>query len=143
LDINAIIKTFYYYAGAVASFSDRANYDSIGVVAICGYHDSPLLSIVNKLAAALATGNCCVLVPHKLTPLSTYLLAELCVQSGVPSGVVNVVASSSDDIYNLITTNADCITFDGKISVCIHSKRLFLSFIDGLLTLLYCYIKLN
>ena len=99
------------------SVENIESYTPLGVVAICGYHDSPLLSIINKLAAALATGNCCVLVPHKLTPLSTYLLAELCAQSGVPSGVVNVIASESNDIYNLIATSADCVAFDGKTNV--------------------------
>ncbi len=118
LDVAAIIKTFYHYAGIVGKFQeiDPAKYSSLGVVAICGYFDSPLLSICDKLAASLATGNTCVLIPHKKTPLSAYLLAEICKQSGVPEGVVNVVSSSSDDIYKFVATGADCVTFDGKTS---------------------------
>lgn len=117
LDVATMIKTFYYYAGSVGGLSTQEldSYKPLGVVAICGYFDSPLLSIVNKLAAALATGNTCVIVPHKLTPLSVYLLAEVCVQSGVPNGVVNVVASGSEEIYNWIACGqVDCITYDGK-----------------------------
>jgi aldehyde dehydrogenase (NAD+) len=93
LDIASVIKTLYYYAGSVGNSLDFDTYESLGVVAICGYFDSPLLSIINKIAAALATGNTCVVVPHKLTPLSTYLFLEICAQSGLPKGVVNLIAS--------------------------------------------------
>ena len=95
LDIATIIKTFYYYAGTVGH-STNLNYDSlepVGVVAIAGYYDSPLLSIATKLAAALACGNTCIIIPHKETPLSAYMLLEICVQSQVPAGVINLITS--------------------------------------------------
>jgi aldehyde dehydrogenase (NAD+) len=116
LDVAAIVKTFYYYAGSVGSLHeiDLTKYSPLGVVAVCGHFDSPLLSICGKIAAALATGNTCVVIPHKLTPLSAYLLAEICLQSGIPQGVVNVISSGSDEIYRCIATGVDCITFDGK-----------------------------
>lgn len=115
LDIANIIKTFYYYAGSVGS-SNYDDYSPLGTVAICGHHDSSLLSIAGKLASALATGNSTILIPSKLTPLSAFLLVEVCVQSGVPSGVVNLIASESENIYGLIaaSSSVNCITFDGK-----------------------------
>jgi len=94
LDVAAVIKTLYYYAGAVGSSADFDSHEPLGVVAIVGYFDSPLLSVVGKLAAALVAGNACLLVPNSLTPLSSYLLVELCIQSGVPFGVVNLIVTS-------------------------------------------------
>ena len=143
LDLASVIKTLYYYAGAVGSSADFDSYEPLGVVAIVGYFDSPLLSAVGKLAAALAAGNTCLLVPNSLTPLSSYLLVDLCVQSGVPSGVVNLIATSmrififhiinfiidyvdfftiskaNDEIIKRISRDPriDCVSFDGKLSV--------------------------
>ena len=57
LDVAAVIRTLYYYAGTVGSAADFESNESLGVVAIIGYFDSPLLSIVSKWAAALAAGN--------------------------------------------------------------------------------------
>ena len=100
LDVAQIVKLLYYYAGSCA-FSNNAQISSseaLGVVAIAGYWDSALLSLVAKLAAALAAGNTCIIVPHKLTPLSAFMLADICKQSGVPNGVINVVASGKRKI---------------------------------------------
>ena len=98
-DIANLIKIFYYYAGHVGlhnSDSDFDSFDPLGVVAIAGFYDSPLLSVANKLAAALATGNTCLLIPHKFTPLSAYMLLNICIQSGVPNGVVNLIVSGKN-----------------------------------------------
>lgn len=94
LDIANIIKTLYYYSGS-GSIDQKLirNYESVGVVAIAGYYDSSLLSLVNKLAPALATGNSVIVVPHKLAPLSYYMFLDICIQSGVPAGVLNLVVS--------------------------------------------------
>ena len=73
LDVANIIKTLYYYAGSVSFKSTLADYEACGVVALVGYYDSSLLSLVGKLAPALASGNTCLIVPHKLTALSSYM----------------------------------------------------------------------
>ena len=93
LDITNVIKALYYYSGSV-SF-DNANYEPVGTIAICGYYDSSLLSLVSKLAPALASGNTCLVLPHKLNPLSAYMFVDICVQSGLPAGVANLIQSGS------------------------------------------------
>lgn len=72
------------------------------MVAIAGYYDSSLLSLVSKIAAALASGNTCLVIPHRLTPLSAYMFVDICVQSGVPPGVINLVASGNFYILNRV-----------------------------------------
>jgi aldehyde dehydrogenase (NAD+) len=44
-----------------------------------------------KMAPALAAGNCIVIKPSELTPLSTLRIAQLMLEVGIPPGVVNVV----------------------------------------------------
>jgi aldehyde dehydrogenase (NAD+) len=95
LDVAQIVKSLYYYGGS-CGFSDNEHIklnEALGVVAIANYWDSALLSLVSKLGAALAAGNTCVIVPHKLAPLSAFLLADICKQSGLPNGVINIVMS--------------------------------------------------
>lgn len=48
-----------------------------------------------KIAPALAAGCTCVLKPATETPLTAYAVAKLLEEAGVPSGVVNVVTSST------------------------------------------------
>lgn len=44
-----------------------------------------------KLGPALATGNCVVLKPSEMTPLSALRFADLINEAGFPPGVVNIV----------------------------------------------------
>lgn len=119
LDLTQVIKAFYYFAGSNAIYdSCNENYTSLGLVGIVPHYDSPLVSIVSKIAPALATGNTCLIAvsPHML---SAFMLAEVCIQSGVPPGVVNVVASDSDELVSWIATDSRvaAITFDGYLLV--------------------------
>ena len=131
LDVAQIVKILYYYAGSCAFSDQLKSHEALGVVAVASYWDSALLSLVSKLAAALASGNTCVIVPHKLSPLSAFMLADICKQSGVPNGVINVIASDSDNIYKQISSHPliDCVSFDGPINVNFEEKQNILSLI--------------
>ena len=63
----------------------------IGVVGLINPWNLPLLLLCAKLAPALAMGNAVVLKPAEWTPMTATVLAEICVQAGIPEGVVNVV----------------------------------------------------
>jgi acyl-CoA reductase-like NAD-dependent aldehyde dehydrogenase len=91
-----------YYAGAVDKFFgatipvDRDGVlmtfrEPIGVVALITPWNFPL-NIANwKTAPAIAAGNCVVLKPASLSPLSALRYAELGLEAGLPAGVLNVV----------------------------------------------------
>jgi acyl-CoA reductase-like NAD-dependent aldehyde dehydrogenase len=70
------------------NFSMREPY---GVVAGIVPWNYPLLNSCIKLAPALAAGNTVVLKMAEQTPLSTIELAKICLEAGIPPGVVNVV----------------------------------------------------
>jgi len=54
----------------------------------------PLAMATRKIAPALAAGCPVIIKPAANTPLTTLLLAQVLVESGVPAGVVNVIPSS-------------------------------------------------
>ena len=99
LDVAAVIKSLYYYAGAcgLSNSSELKSYESLGLTAIALSWDSPLMSLVGKAAAALVTGNTVVVVANRLAPLSTFMFADICVQSGLPAGCLNVVISGKEE----------------------------------------------
>jgi succinate-semialdehyde dehydrogenase/glutarate-semialdehyde dehydrogenase len=55
----------------------------------------PLAMGARKIAPAVAAGCTMVLKPAKQTPLSSFALAEILEQAGLPDGVLNVICSSS------------------------------------------------
>ncbi|MQA06755.1 MAG: aldehyde dehydrogenase family protein [Streptosporangiales bacterium] len=63
----------------------------LGVVGILSSFNHPLMIGSKSLAPALAAGNSVVLKPSELTPMTSIVLGELALQSGLPPGVLNVV----------------------------------------------------
>jgi aldehyde dehydrogenase (NAD+) len=93
LDVASVIKSLYYYAGSVGLEDSQLEFESLGLVTICNYYDNSLLSLVSKLAPALVAGNVVIVLPHHLNPLSTFMFADICQESGIPPGVINIVLS--------------------------------------------------
>jgi aldehyde dehydrogenase (NAD+) len=92
IDVPLAIRHFYHHAGWAAlteeEFPGRAPHSVCGQIIPWNF---PLLMLAWKVAPALAAGNTVVLKPAEYTPLTALLFAELCAQSGVPAGVVNIV----------------------------------------------------
>jgi aldehyde dehydrogenase (NAD+) len=91
-----------YYAGWVDKLEGRTvpvgpaalDYtlpEPYGVVAVIIPWNGPVVSAGMKVAPAIAAGNCVVLKPSELGPLSALRFGELCLEAGIPPGVVNVV----------------------------------------------------
>ena len=62
-----------------------------GVAGLISPWNLPLYLLTWKIAPAIATGNTAVAKPSEVTPLTAYLLSELCVEAGLPPGVLNIV----------------------------------------------------
>ncbi len=65
--------------------------EPVGVVGAIIPWNSPLTASIWKIGPALATGCTVVLKPSELAPLTPLRLGELCLEAGVPPGVINVV----------------------------------------------------
>ena len=68
---------------------------------------------------ALACGNTVVLKPAELTPLSALRLGELCLEAGIPDGVVNVLVGKGSVVGQRLIEHADVakVAFTGSTEV--------------------------
>lgn len=95
-------QNFRFFATAAMQFGseshameDKAiNYtlrQPIGVVGCISPWNLPLYLFTWKIAPALAAGNCVIAKPSEFTPYTAALLAEICIEAGLPKGVLNIV----------------------------------------------------
>ena len=109
-------RVFEYYAGAITKFSGqtipvaRGGFDftirqPMGVVACIVPWNFPFPIACWKAAPALAAGNCVVLKPASLSPLTALLLGELAHKAGLPPGVLQVVPGSGGAIGEVLITH--------------------------------------
>jgi betaine-aldehyde dehydrogenase len=87
-------------------------------IGVCGQiipWNYPLLMAAWKLAPGLAAGNCCILKPSELTPLSAVRLFELIDEVGFPPGVVQLVLGAGDPVGAALAAHdgVDKIAFTG------------------------------
>ncbi|MCU0442801.1 MAG: aldehyde dehydrogenase [Bacteroidia bacterium] len=101
-EIPRAISNIRFFATAAEHFASEAhpmgnhaiNYTTrnpIGVVACISPWNLPLYLFTWKIAPALAAGNCVVAKPSEITPMTAYLLSQVCIDSGLPPGVLNIV----------------------------------------------------
>jgi aminomuconate-semialdehyde/2-hydroxymuconate-6-semialdehyde dehydrogenase len=62
-----------------------------GVAGLISPWNLPLYLLTWKIAPAIAVGNTAVAKPSEVTPMTAYLFSELCLQAGLPPGVLNIV----------------------------------------------------
>ncbi|WP_182909182.1 aldehyde dehydrogenase [Microbispora sp. H13382] len=74
---------------------DYTHREPIGVAALVTAWNSPLSLLSNKLAPALAAGNCVVIKPSEHASATTAELCRLVEEAGFPPGVVNMVTGDS------------------------------------------------
>ncbi|NDZ18556.1 betaine-aldehyde dehydrogenase [Variovorax sp. WS11] len=92
--------------------------EPVGVVAAINPWNGPLGLAIWKIAPALAAGCTVVLKPAEQAPLSPLRLGELCLEAGVPPGVVNVVPGLGDAGAALAAhPGVDKVAFTGSTEV--------------------------
>jgi len=130
IDVDDVAAVFRYYAalavGDPGRLVDAGNpavlsrvvYEPVGVCALIGPWNYPLLQMSWKVAPALAAGNTVVLKPSEVTPLSTLILVELLVEAGIPAGVVNLVLGSGPAVGAPMvqSKDVDLVSFTGGLA---------------------------
>src|SRR6266513_3242694 len=123
-------RVFEYYAGAVTRFCGqtipvaRGGFDftlrqPMGVVAAIVPWNFPFPIACWKAAPALAAGNCVVLKPASLSPLTALQLGELAYEAGLPAGALQILPASGQSIGDALVTHplVRKISFTGSTSV--------------------------
>ncbi len=102
VDIPRASSNMQFYATGILHFASEAhameetaiNYtlrEPIGVVGCISPWNFPLYLFTWKIAPALAAGCTVVAKPSEVTPMTAYLFSELCIEAGLPKGVLNIV----------------------------------------------------
>lgn len=119
IDIPQVQRYFYYHAGmAQLMQSELPDAEPLGVCGQIIPWNFPLLMLAWKIAPAIATGNACVLKPAEYTSLTALLFAEICIEAGLPKGVVNIVTGDGE-VGEMIVNHPDIakIAFTGSTAV--------------------------
>ena len=126
VDIPRAVSNFRFYASALQHFASEShqmpgvgvNYtlrQPIGVVGCISPWNLPIYLFTWKIAPALATGNCVVAKPSEITPYTSYLLSQVCMDAGLPKGVLNIVHGLGGKVGQAIIEHPEikAISFTG------------------------------
>jgi aldehyde dehydrogenase (NAD+) len=124
------IEDFEFYAGAIVGhrgtvnnvpgqFMNVAEKEPVGVCAQIIPWNYPLMMAAWKIAPAIAVGCSVVVKPATLTPLTAIVLGEICIEAGVPEGVVNVIPGAGSSVGNYLVEHekVDKVAFTGSTPI--------------------------
>jgi len=126
LDIPRSAVNFRFFATAILHFHSEShatdhkaiNYTlrrARGIAGLISPWNLPLYLLSWKIAPALAAGNTAVAKPSEITPMTAFLLSEICREAGLPRGVLNIVHGTGPKVGSAITAHPkiSTISFTG------------------------------
>ncbi len=127
VDIPRASSNFRFFAHAITQFASEAHESvglntmnftirqPIGVVGCISPWNLPLYLFTWKIAPALAAGNTVVAKPSEVTPMTAFLLGEICTKADLPKGVLNIVHGTGPSAGQAIVEhpNIKAISFTG------------------------------
>ncbi len=129
-------SNIHFFATAIEHFASEShamgehaiNYTlktPLGVVTCISPWNLPLYLFTWKIAPALAAGNCVVAKPSEITPMTAFLFAQICIEAGLPPGVLNIVHGLGPKVGTTLTTHPDvkAISFTGGTKTGEHIAR--------------------
>jgi aldehyde dehydrogenase (NAD+) len=124
------IEDFEFYAGAIVghrgtvnnvpgAFHNYTEKEPVGVCAQIIPWNYPLMMATWKIAPAIAVGCSVVVKPATLTPLTAIVLGEICIEAGVPEGVVNIIPGAGSEVGNYLVEHekVDKVAFTGSTPI--------------------------
>ena len=126
VDIPRAVKNFEFFAAAITQFSSEShatgnialNYtlrQPLGIVGAISPWNLPLYLFSWKIAPALAAGNCVIAKPSEITPLTAFMLSEICIEAKLPGGVLNIIQGYGHKAGAAIVSHPkiNAVTFTG------------------------------
>lgn len=136
VDIPRAHDNIHFFATAIEHFASEAHHMEgvainytlrrpIGVVGCISPWNLPLYLFTWKIAPALAAGNCVVAKPSEVTPLTAYLFSKICMEAGLPDGVLNIVHGNGPSAGQAIVAHPEikAISFTGGTKTGEHLAR--------------------
>ena len=125
-DIPRVAANLRFFAATATQFASESHpmgdagvnftlREPLGIVGCIAPWNLPLYLLTWKLAPALAAGNCVIAKPSELAPVTAGLFAELCIEAGLPPGVLNILHGRGPGIGQLLVerTEVRAISFTG------------------------------
>ena len=102
----------HFMEGEAINYTTRT---AIGVAGCISPWNLPLYLFTWKIAPALAAGCTVVAKPSELTPMTAYLFSKLCIDAGLPAGVLNIVHGLGGKVGQSIVEHPEvrAISFTG------------------------------
>ena len=126
VDIPRAATNMSFFASAILHENSESHHMSnvainytlrkpIGVVGCISPWNLPLYLFTWKIAPALAAGNTVVAKPSEITPMTAFLFSKICIDAGLPKGVLNIVHGLGPRVGHEITKhpNIKAISFTG------------------------------
>jgi len=126
VDIPRAVANFKFYATAAMHLSNESHYTAgqainytlrqpLGVVGCISPWNLPLYLFTWKIAPAIAAGCTVVAKPSEITPMTAFMLSKLCIEGGLPAGVLNIVHGLGPKVGAAIVAHRDvkAISFTG------------------------------
>ncbi len=133
VDIPRAAANFHFYGTGILHYAAHAhsmedtaiNYtlrQPVGVAGCISPWNLPLYLFTWKIAPALAAGCTVVAKPSEVTPMTAYLLSELCIEADLPKGVLNIVHGLGGKVGNAIVSSKEIplISFTGGTKTGAH-----------------------
>ena len=127
IELRALIRTFQWFAETADKIYDQTpqvgdealaliTREPVGVVGVVTPWNFPLTLTGWKIAPALAVGCTLVIKPSEISSLSVLRLAELALESGIPTGVINVVTGIGPEAGKELGmhNDVDALAFTGS-----------------------------
>lgn len=116
VDIPRAAANFRFYATGILHLAAEThsmentalNYtlkQPVGVAGCISPWNLPLYLFTWKIAPALAAGCTVVAKPSEITPMTAFLLSEICIEAGLPAGVLNIVHGLGPKVGNAIVSH--------------------------------------
>jgi aminomuconate-semialdehyde/2-hydroxymuconate-6-semialdehyde dehydrogenase len=129
VEIPRAVANLRFFAAAASQFASESHHGQaglnytlrqpLGVVTCISPWNLPLYLFTWKIAPALAAGNAVVAKPSEVTPVSAWMLGELCIEIGFPDGVLNIVQGRGPDVGPTLVghPSVKAISFTGSTAV--------------------------
>src|SRR5437588_7529443 len=126
LDIPRAANNFRFFATSILHTESEAHitdyiafnytlHQPRGIAGLISPWNLPLYLLSWQIVPAIAVGNTAIAKPSELTPMTAYLLCEICNEAGLPNGVLNVVHGTGPNVGAAITAHPkiNTISFTG------------------------------
>lgn len=133
VDIPRARDNFKFYSTAIRHYASESHHTAegvinytlrkpVGVAACISPWNLPLYLFSWKIAPALAAGNTVVAKPSEVTPMTAFLLSKICIEVGLPKGVLNIVHGLGGSTGNALVNSdkIDMVSFTGGTATGAH-----------------------